>query len=70
MNEGLYNEENQFVWVVAFFGSQIFAFLITDFIALGILAVLVSKGFVRHKTCLALLFRESLYIYEDYKYAW
>ena len=70
VSENLYNEENQYVWVVAFFGSQILAFLVTDFIALGLMALLVSKGFVGHKTCLAYLMRESLYIYEDYKYVW
>ncbi len=50
--------------------AQAVAFLVTDFIALLLMALCVSRWFVHKKIFLARWMRESLYIYEDYKYAW
>ena len=66
--KGYYNNDNPYVWVLAFFGSQLIAFIVTDNIALLVMAKIVSKWCRNKKTCLAMTLQESLYIYEDYKY--
>eukprot|EP00347_Sterkiella_histriomuscorum_P005949 403354642 len=65
---GYYDKRNQYVWVVVFFGAQIFSFFITDLLVLWLMALCVSGCCRKNKTFLTKWMRESLYIYEDYKY--
>ena len=65
-NDAFYNSQNNYTWVAVFFGAQIIGFLIIDMIIILIMACLV-KG-CSSKVCLARVMRDSLYIYEDYRY--
>ena len=68
VSEQYYNEDNKYVWVVCFFIAQFLAFFVTDMIALLLMALSVSYFLKTRKSFLARWMRESLYIYEDYKY--
>ena len=68
IRDGYYNLDNYYIWIVAFFGSQVFAFAVTDMLVLFLLAKIVAQWAHKRKVVLASLFRESLYIYEDYRY--
>ncbi|CDW76030.1 UNKNOWN [Stylonychia lemnae] len=63
-----YDMRNQYVWVIVFFGAQLFSFFVSDIFVLWIMASTVSGCLKYKKTCLAKWMRESLYIYEDYRY--
>ncbi len=61
-------ENDKYVWAVVFFASQLIGFLIVDSIVLLFLALIVSKCCTRCKILSAVFYKESLYIYEDFKY--
>lgn len=68
ITEQYYNKNSQYVWVGVFFLSQVVGFMITDIIALIVMATSVFFCCKKRKTFLAYFLRESLVIYEDYKY--
>lgn len=69
VTEEFYLEENNYVWVVVFFCTQLLGFLIFDTIAIAIITCAVNKGCCKKRKDLQLRWmREALYIYEDYRY--
>ena len=59
---------DQWVWIVVFFISQLLGFLVIDMIVLLFNAFIVAKCCRRCKVFLACFFKESLYVYEDVKF--
>eukprot|EP00347_Sterkiella_histriomuscorum_P001938 403370091 len=68
ITEEYYMEDNNWIWVVVFFASQFLGFILIDFLVLIFMALCVAKCCKKKKSCLARWMKESLYIYEDYKY--
>lgn len=66
IKEGYYNQDNNYIWVVSFFGSQLIGLFIYTPIALLFLARAATKR--ANKALLARYFRDALYIYEDYQF--
>lgn len=68
IDEGYYDLPNQYVWVFVFFGAQLFSIFVADALVLYVMALSVSRCCKHKKTLLAKIMRESLYVYEDYRY--
>lgn len=66
IKEGYYNQDNNYVWVVSFFGSQLIGLFLYAPLALFFLARVATKR--ANKARLARYFRDALYIYEDYQF--
>ena len=66
IQDSYYNLANYDIWVLAFFGAQLFGLFVTSPISLLFLAAIVSKWCRLRKVFLARFYRECLYIYEDY----
>ena len=66
--ESYYNHGNNYTWVVVFFASQLFGFLIIDMLIILMITLSVSVCCKNRKVCLARMMRESLYTHEDYMY--
>ena len=66
--EAFYNSENNYVWVVIFFGAQLIGFFFIDMLVIIFIAMCVKCCCSNSKFFLSAMMRESLYIYEDYKY--
>jgi len=53
-----------------FFFSQILGFLVTDFIALAIMATSVFYCCSKNKRCMTLFIREGMVVYEDFRFVY
>jgi chromate transport protein ChrA len=69
VKENFRNKENPYIWVLSFFGSQLVGLFITNPLFLLACALVTSRWLRFKKVFLARFFRESLYIFEDYKFA-
>lgn len=66
--EKYYNNDNDYVWVIVFFLAQLIGFFIIDMFVLLFAAMFVTCCCKRNKICLGRCMRESLYVYEDFKF--